>query len=430
MALKSLGEVDSVNTMLKKNSILVEIGGSIRRITLENLSKSIQTGDLNLAMHAWGVPLKQKVQSSPAWGRLGNTAMFEQYEEQCGLYLLTNSGNMAKLSKTNKKKFADGTDVDESKGHVVFWGPRLYYLVKDDAQAGYPVLWMSTLPISGHFIEAPCIGAYLGAIIGGALVSRSEQSVKNNININAFWSAARLNGKDFGLMNYDHIRYLNMLNLSKFCNTNVQANVGYGPCGDGNTWDKTNGLKTGATASLGDKCGSIDISAVAGNSKACHTNFFGIEDLWGWYWQMIQGIYFGNSKNSGQTGLESFIYEGNRMPTNAELTTKPSGDYRVVPRVSGNNWVKNMYLGEYFDIIPSDLGGGSDSYWCDQYWSINDGESAPTGQLFLFGGAAWSGAFCGLGCVCGLNAFSFSYTDCAARLAYFGEPKFTDGANL
>ena len=422
---KNLGSVDSVNSIMKTNSIIVEVGGSPRRITLENFTKSIQSGDLNLALYAWGVPLKQKIQSSPNWGRIGNTAMFEQYEEQCGLYQLTNAGLMAKLSKTNKNKFADGTTVTQSKGHIMFWGPRLYYLVKDDAQAGYPVLWMSTLPIGGHYIEAPCIGAYMGGNVGDILVSRSGLSVDNNKQIRTFWANARKNGKDFGLMNYDHIRYLNMLNLSKFGNTNVQVNVGYGPCGDGNTWGKTNAIKTGATNSLGDKCGKIDISATAGNSKACHTNFFGIENLWGWYWQMIQGVYFGISKNTGQTGSEAFLYEGNYLPTDAELSTKPSSDYRVVQRATSGGYTKNMTLGEYFDIIPSVVGGDSNSYWCDNYWV-----DAAAGQLFLFGGRAWYGAHCGLGCVSGDDAFSLANGSYGARLAYFGTPKFTDGANL
>ena len=430
---KNLGTVDTVNSMLRNNCILIEVGGSTRRITLENFTKSIQSGDLNLALYAWGVPLKQGVQTSPNWGRMGNTSMFEQYEEQCGLYLLTNSGVMAKLSKSNKKKFADGTPVDETKGHIMFWGPRLYFLVKNDAQAGYPVLWMSTLPIGGHYIEAPCIGAYMGSNVGDVLVSRSNLAVDKNKNIRTFWANARKNSKDFGLMNYDHIRYLNMLNLSKFGNTNVQENVGYGPCGDGNTWEKTNAIKTGATVSLGDKCGKIDISATAGNAKACHTNFYGIENLWGWYWQMIQGIYFGSSKNTGQSGLETFIYEGNYMPTDAELSSKPASDYRTVQRASGNGYVKNMVLGEHFDIVPSVVGGtgtGSNSYWGDQYWGLNDSEMAPIGQLFLFGGSAGNGAYCGLGCVYGRVAFSSSYDDFGARLAYFGTPKFTDGANL
>lgn len=425
---KDLATVDSVNSMLKNNTILVEIGGSVRRITLENFTKSIQTGDLNLSLYAWGVPIKQKTTSSTNWGRIGNTVMFDQYEEQCGLYLLTNSGVMAKLSKTNKKKFADGTTVDESKGHVVFWGPRLYYLVKNDAQAGYPILWMSTLPIGGHYIEAPCIGAYMGANVGGVLVSRSGLSVDNNKSIRTFWSNAHLNGKDFGLMNYDHVRYLNMLNLAKFGNTNVQENVGYGPCGDGNTLDKVNGIKTGATVSLGDKCGKIDISSAVGNAKACHTNFFGIENLWGWYWQMIQGVYFGCSKNTGQTGLETFIYDGNYLPTDAELSSKPLSDYRVVQRGNAGGYVQTMTIGEYFDIIPTSAGAsgtGSSSYWADNYWV-----DTANGQLFLFGGPAWFGAYCGLGCVAGGFAFSIANGTYGARLAYFGTPKFTDGANL
>lgn len=71
--------------------------------------------------------------------------------------------------------FADGTAVDETKGHVMWIGPRLYYRVQTDSVSGVPVLWLSMLPIGGEFIggamvecitvsvhtKAPCQVAHL-----------------------------------------------------------------------------------------------------------------------------------------------------------------------------------------------------------------------------------------------------------------------------
>jgi hypothetical protein len=425
---KNIGTVDLVSSMLRTNSVYVEIDGSTRRITLDNLMDSINSGNEQLLRQvAWGVPIKQASQSSPAWGTIGNTTMWEQFKEQIGRYLLTNSGKAAKLSASDSAVFADGTTVDETKGHVMFHAPRLYFLVQTDAITGIPYLWMSMYPIGGYYIESAWIGCYLGYNLNGMLVSRSGYTPTGNQTISTFWNQARQNGNDFGLINYDHIRLMMMLNLSQYGNPNAQSNIGYGCSGDGNTWNNTYSLKTGATVSLGDACGKISISDVVGNSLASRVSLFGIEDAWGWYWQMIQNIFFGNSGNSGQNGSECFIYEGNRMPTTAELATNPTGDYRKITRLvtPTEGWVQNMLAGDHFDLIPSKLGGDSNSYWTDYSWQNT------TGQLCLFGGDAYDGARSGLAYVYSYDAFSHAAAAYGARLAYYGnDVEIVNGADL
>ena len=78
---------------------------------------------------------------------IGNTAAWTEYKLYCGRYLVTNDGRAAKLSPTNSAVFADGTTVDETKGHVMWIGPRLYYRVQTDSVSGVPILWLSMLPI-------------------------------------------------------------------------------------------------------------------------------------------------------------------------------------------------------------------------------------------------------------------------------------------
>ena len=53
--------------------------------------------------------------------------------------------------------------------------------------------------------------------------------------------------------------------------------------------------------------------------QAGATNRFvvGGQNMWS-----LQGVYFGNSGNSGQTGTEIFIYEGNRMPSAEERPSR------------------------------------------------------------------------------------------------------------
>lgn len=432
-----LAKVGAVNSMLASDCVMVEIGGSIKRISVKDFMNSIQTGSLNLSQYAWGVPIYQSPSSktSPEWGRVGNLDMWAQYKETAGRYLLTQDGRLAKLSKTNSSYFADGTVVDETKGNIMFHASRLYYLVKTDAVTGIPYLWLSLLPIGGHYIESPCFGAYKADVISDKLVSRSGRVPKGNLTISQFWAKARANGNDYGLSCYDHRRLMMMLQLSEYGNPNCQDKIGYGVGGsvNGNFWSAASKLTTGATKTLGDSCGSIPIDALpdatAGKPASVNSSrvsLFGIEDGWNWQHEMTQNIYFGKSENTGQTGKEVFIYEGNRMPTDAELTTKPAGDYRKLERMDGEGYVSKMVLGEHFDLIAqSTTGGGSNNYWCDYFW-----RNLVTGQLCLFGGHAYNGSASGLAAVNSTPAFSSANADYGARLAYYGKTQYVNGADL
>lgn len=437
MAAKDLAKVGAVNSMLASDYVMVEIGGSIKRISVNDFMNSIQTGSLNLSQYAWGVPIYQSPSSktSPEWGRVGNLDMWAQYKDTTGRYLLTQDGRLAKLSKTNSNYFADGTTVDETKGNIMFHSPRLYYLVKTDAVTGIPYLWLSLLPIGGHYIESPCFGAYKADIIADKLVSRSGRAPKGGLTISQFWAKARANGNDYGLSCYDHRRLMMMLQLSEYGNPNCQTKIGYGVGGSvsGNYWVSASGLKTGATKTLGDSCGSIAIDALANDTagkpasvNSRRVSLFGIEDAWNWQYEMTQNIYFGKSENTGQTGKEVFIYEGNRMPTDAELATKPAGDYRKLERMNGNGYASKMVLGEFFDIIAqSTTGGGSNNYWCDYSW-----QNLATGQLCLFGGDSNHSSDGGLASVNSSYDFSSVLPFCGARLAYYGKTQYVNGADL
>lgn len=432
-----LAKVGAVNSMLASDYILVEIGGSIKRISVNDFMNSIQTGSLNLSQYAWGVPIYQSPSSktSPEWGRVGNLDMWAQYKETTGRYLLTQDGRLAKLSKTNSSYFADGTVVDETKGNIMFHSPRLYYLVKTDAVTGIPYLWLSLLPIGGHYIESPCFGAYNADVISDKLVSRSGRVPKGNLTISQFWAKARANGNDYGLSCYDHRRLMMMLQLSEYGNPNCQDKIGYGVGGSvsGNFWNEASKLTTGATKTLGDSCGSIPIDALpdatAGKPASVNSSrvsLFGIEDGWNWRHEMTQNIYFGKSENTGQTGKEVFIYEGNRMPTDAELTTKPAGDYRKLERMDGEGYVSKMVLGEHFDLIAqSTTGGGSNNYWCDYFW-----RNIAKGQICMFGGDATHGSDSGIVCAYSSPDFSAKYEGFGARLAYYGKTQYVNGADL
>lgn len=428
---KNLATAAQVQTMLRTNSVFVEIDGSIRRISLDNLMSSINEGNEQLLRQvAWGVPIKDTIQSSPVWGRVGNLDMWEEYKSLSGRYLVTNDGKAAKLSTVNSGVFSDGTALNESLGHVMVYAPRLYFLVKNDEVAGIPYLWMSMLPIGGHYIEAPCIGAYKGSMSGSALVSRSGVAPAGSKTINAFWDAAQVNGKNWGLINYDHRKFMVMILLSEYGNPNAQGMVGNGLTGTNNGSDYITALSfpCGNTKSLGDSFGSIAHEYTMSNgietTGACDVSIMGIENPYAQQWEMVQGMYCGSANNSGQNGTEIFIYEGNRMPSSSELATHPSGDYRQLTRLTTSGYIAQMILGEHFDVMAKSLGGGGTSYWCDYSYNNN------TGQLVLWGAGANLGAGAGLGYASSDRAWSDSSSHIGSRLAYYGELTFMSGAEL
>lgn len=431
---KVLANETKVASMLQNNSLLIEVGGSIRRIELKDFLEAINQGDeLMLRQVAWGVPIKDKIQSSTNWGRIGNLQAWEEYKSMCGRFLVTEDGRAAKLHQNDSTVYADGTALDQTKGNVMFIAPRLYYRVQEDSVTGVPTLWMSQVPIGGDYIgnadngRYNVVAAYKSYRLGTKLVSRSGYAPTGSRTIEQNWTDAQGNGPNWGLQDYNLRKLMVMLLLSEFGDSNAQKVIGGGVGGTTSAalWELTSGLLTGATATMGDNSGKIPI--VVGENlgvDTCRVSLMGLEDVYGWQWEQIQGVYYGNSANAEQTGSEAFIYEGNRMPTSVELTTKPKGEFRQLARLTSSGYIKELISGKNFDWLGSVIGGDSSSYWA----SYNYGST--TGQLCLAGGNSAYGALCGLVDVAASAAFSDSGSARGSRLAYFGNLTFVDGRNI
>ena len=387
-------------------------GGVAKRISADNIS--IET---ELHGMAWGIILNPN-SANAELSVVGNYALWTEFKESIGRYQMNNSGKAIKLHPLDSSKYIDGTDIDTSKGHIMVHVPDLYYKVVEQSN-GNSILWMSARPIGGHAIHTSgegngsWIGAYIGREVDGALVSKPSLNPTREKTISSFFATAQVNGPDFGLSDYEHRQLMMMLYLSEYHNENSQACLGYGMNGNANNWvaGVYNAL-TGETASLGDGCGSVAFhSDDEATANACHISLFGIEDPYGWFWEMIQGCYFGNSGNEAQTGSEMFVYKGNRMPTSDELTTQPSGAFRQLTRPTSGSNVYALQMGDHFDVLPGKLGSGG---WSDYHWANT------TGQLLLWGGFAFYGSACGLACSYSASAFSYANSNFAARLAYYG----------
>jgi len=87
-----------------------------------------------------------------------------------------------------------------------------------------------------------------------------------------------------------------------------------------------------------------------------------------------------------------------------------------------NGYAKKMLLGEDGDIVSTEVGGSSSTYWCDYYYTYT---SANRMQVVLVGGRADSGSAAGLAGVGTNGAPSDAARNVGSRLCFFPEYRKT-----
>lgn len=352
---------------------------------------------------SWGLTIP--VDGSTNYTLVGNEAAWNNYKAKIGRYLLKSNGDAYKLN-VGDSTILDYNDAtfDPALGNVMVRIPRLSYMVVRDS-AGRDTIWMTEEPVMRNVIEEQWIGAYLASYDGNKLRSMKGGTVAVSRTINTFWDQAQVNGKAFGLTNYTQRILMVLIYLSNYRSLNSQATLGYGMNGNSNNFDAAQNKPTGETSSIGDACGSVDGGTANANAK--HISLFGLEDIYGWFWEMIQGAFLINNK--------VYVYDGNRMPDSEELAYGAKGKSRSFNRIASDGWITKLVGGEHFDIFPSAVGGGSSSYWCDYTWTTTNG------QLLLWGGPAHDGASCGLVASGSNFDWTMAWTLVGSRLAYYGK---------
>lgn len=88
-----------------------------------------------------------------------------------------------------------------------------------------------------------------------------------------------------------------------------------------------------------------------------------------------------------------------------------------------NGYAKKMLLGEDGDIVATEIGGSSSTYWCDYYYTNT---SANRMQVVLVGGDADNGSRAGLANVDTRDAPAGAYRNVGSRLCFFPKYKSTE----
>lgn len=209
-------------------------------------------------------------------------------------------------------------------------------------------------------------------------------------------------------------------NAQKDANGFAQGGLGPGPTQmtDWTNFNNANPLiPCGYTNEFGNGSGEkayVVKNASGGTHATLMANRYrGIENPFGHIWKYTDGANI--QVTTGDSGLS--ILWTTDDPSNFSDTSY-IGYNKKGNICRTNGYAKKMLLGEDGDIVATEIGGSSSTYWCDYYYTYT---SANRMQVVLVGGNAGDGSRAGLADVHTLNAPSDAYRNFGSRLCFFPE---------
>lgn len=214
-------------------------------------------------------------------------------------------------------------------------------------------------------------------------------------------------------------------NAQKDANGFAQGGLGLGPTQmtDWTNFNNANPLiPCGYTNEFGNGSGEkayVVKNASGGTHATLMANRYrGIENPFGHIWKYTDGANI--QVTTGDAGLS--ILWTTDDPSNFSDTSYTGYDKKGnVCRTNG--YVKKMLLGEDGDIVSTEVGGSSSTYWCDYYYTYI---SANRTQVVRVGGIADDGSRAGLACVTTNGEPSGTNRYVGSRLCFFPKYKSTE----
>lgn len=255
-----------------------------------------------------------------------------------------------------------------------------------------------------------------------------------NLTRDQFRQAARKRGSGWEMYTYNAHKTLFWLfaveyatldsqkpfNAQKDANGFAQGGLGPGPTQmtDWTNFNNVNPLiPCGYTNEFGNGSGEkayVVKNASGGTHATLMANRYrGIENPFGHIWKYTDGANI--QVTTGDAGLS--ILWTTDDPSNFSDTSYTGYDKKGnICRTNG--YAKKMLLGEDGDIVATEVGGSSSTYWCDYYYTNT---SANRMQVVLVGGLADNGSHAGLANVATSSAPSGASRNIGSRLCFFPE---------
>lgn len=259
-----------------------------------------------------------------------------------------------------------------------------------------------------------------------------------NLTRDQFRQAARKRGSGWEMYTYNAHKILFWLfaveyatldsqkpfNAQKDANGFAQGGLGPGPTQmtDWTNFNKINPLiPCGYTNEFGNGSGEkayVVKNASGGTHATLMANRYrGIENPFGHIWKYTDGANI--QVTTGDAGLS--ILWTTDDPSNFSDTSY-TGYNKKGNICRTNGYAKKMLLGEDGDIVATEIGGSSSTYWCDYYYTNT---SANRMQVVLVGGCADNGSGAGLANVDANCAPSDAGRNVGSRLCFFPEYRKT-----
>ena len=255
-----------------------------------------------------------------------------------------------------------------------------------------------------------------------------------NLTRDQFRQAARKRGSGWEMYTYNAHKILFWLfaveyatldsqkpfNAQKDANGFAQGGLGPGPTQmtDWTNFNNVNPLiPCGYTNEFGNGSGEkayVVKNASGGTHATLMANRYrGIENPFGHIWKYTDGANI--QVTTGDAGLS--VLWTTDDPSNFSDTSYTGYDKKGnICRTNG--YAKNMLLGEDGDIVATEVGGSSSTYWCDYYHAYTSDNRM---QVVLVGGNADYGSIAGLACVNANLAPSAAARYFGSRLCFFPE---------
>lgn len=366
---------------------------------------------INEETHAMWVQF-DKTTSTTTLERGGNldiiTNLTSKFKRCLALPQNDGSAAIAYLNSTDSNKWEDGSTVNKTGAyHYVYYMvhfPKYYYRT-ELVSIGKFKLYISDRKLTDSYKEErEClIGVFEAYNTDGKLTSRPNTTSTGNQTIETFFNQAQTNGSNWGLIDYRAHKTIANLFCAKYGNTNISTDNSSIPCSGGTRpWDSS----TGATVSLGNRDGK--------SSKS--SNFLGLEDCYYGKYEFVQGINIIDRR--------WIVYDGG-LKVNTDIAGLTSAGYTNVRQIvaasssntaaSSSNWITGIAHGEYADIMPTYVSGGSDTTYYADYYYQNTGN-----RILLRSGSSGNGSSCGVFSSYANNASSGSYSSIGSRLGFYG----------
>lgn len=448
----SLANVDPVTTMAGTDYVYCLVGGSTKKIKLEDLRQMMEQNQQQfLDENAFWIEENVASSKGAAYVNTGGNELVKlTWLSKIKGVLMDTNGNYTPLNPNNSNYTEDGDQVvkdgavlaayDKADWMGIVEGGYWNYLQTIEISGVTHIRHhISLIPLpGGWYTEELPVGMFKCYIKDNKLRSIPFVQPAGSKTINAFFDLAQARGKNFGLAGDPFRMFLNDYIYAKYGNRDVQnlkAADGtkiFG-CGlDGTeTTTQTDGwqkflrqctIKTGACLALGRNDGNVEVTDSDGN--ICHSvNVSVFENAYGQFWEMDGHVC------SLDKAADTFTWKGNWLPSG----TPTADTFANIPVIKVSRPTSDRSFNCDIALI-TDKGKQYAAFIPTQdHTGISTGDNfcyGSGGQLWLRGGNSADGSGCGLACSDSNCAWSNSYADFSARLDYHGGIKKVTSAEL